>query len=228
MTGKEKIKIYDKIVIITDDGKESINTINLLNYIRSINIDVELYVTKSPTSAKSNSISLKPFKIEKCGSISILDGFPADCFLYHIFNKREHIEKNVLFIFGVNEHNHFGYSNYIGSTTSLLILAKHFKVNALSISAELFLNDFLKDILNEIIYIYSKNPCNYYSFNINEKKRMINPSVPTSGLIDKYQEIDTVRGKHICISYNKEETNCFCKSDIYFQSERKNYYLEVI
>jgi len=225
----QKIKTYDKIVIITDDGKDSRNTINLLNYLRSIDIDTELYATRKKTSAKSNSISLKPIKIEVCGSINILDGFPADCLLYHIFNKKEHIEKDVLFISGVNEHNHFGYGNYIGSTTSLLILAKHFKINALSMSAELELNGkFLKDIFDEIMIIHSRNPLNCYSFNINERRIEFNFSVPTTGLIDEYQEINTVRGKHVCISYKNNEKNCIVGSDIYFQSRRKNYYLEVI
>lgn len=224
---KENIKNYDKIVIITDDGRDSRNTINLHNYLRSIDVDVELYVTERKVSAKSNSISLKPIKFDKCGSINILDGFPADCFLYHIFNRKEHLEKNLLFISGINEHNHFGYGNYIGSTPSLLILARHFDVSAISISAELVLNNFLKDILDIIMDIHLKNPFNYYSFNINEKKTEFNYAFKTIGLIDKYQEIDTIRGKHICISYNNKEENCEVESDIYFQSKRKNYYLQV-
>jgi len=219
---------FDHIIIITDDGIHSENTNRLMEALKSIDQEVELFVTNNPTSAKSNSISLVPFRFSELGNITIFDAFPADCLLYNIMNFPKKVNpKDTLFIFGINEHNHFGYSNFVSSTTCLLLLAKHFDFKAVAVSSEIILDfEFILSLFN---YILNFLGCfkNYYSFNINEKSLTFGTATISRGNIDKYEKIETHRGPFLLITFNKKPKSTDFGTDIYYQSRKKNYIVKV-
>jgi len=219
---------FDHIIIITDDGIHSENTNRLMEVLISIDQEVELFVTNNPTSAKSNSISLIPFRFSELRNVTIFDAFPADCLLYSIMNFPNYINpKSTLFIFGINEHNHFGYSNFVSSTTCLMLLAKHFGFRAVAISSEIKLNPIF--ILKLFDHISDFLECfkNYYSFNINEEKLHFGTATISRGNIDKYEKIETSRGPFLLITFNKNPVTERTGTDIYYQSRKKNYVVEV-
>jgi len=219
----EKIK---KVIIITDDGQNSQNSITLLKALRELEIDAELFITINKVSAKATSISLEPVKYEiyKCKDLMIrcFSGFPSDGLLFSIFNLK--MEKNnTLFIFGVNEHNHVGYGNYVSSTTSLLHLAKHFGYKAFSVSSEISLDKkYFKCFYNFALNICLESE-NYFCFNINTPELEFFDCKISNDLIDFFEVHETIRGKYIILSYNQDYIKYKRGTDGYYQIKKLNY-----
>jgi len=223
---------FNRIIIITDDGTSSLNSLIFKTGIKKkLSMPVILCETFNKISAKSNSISLNPFQIIRPNdSTFIFDAFPADCLLYFIMNE-EYINSinKTLFIFGINDNNHFGYGNYVSSTTSLLLLAKHFDLHAISISSEIIFDEnfsmtLIKEILLNDEEIRKKQ---YYAYNINNKNVDFFIAKKTKKPIDKYEQIKTSRGAYYLLSYNKQVENPEIGTDIYYEMKKQNYMVKV-
>ncbi len=212
----------NKIIIITDDGIESENTRNLLRVLRNKGKDAHLFYTNK-ISAKSNSISLVPIKYDGIPPTTKLNGFPADCLLYNIFNFPDNKPENTTFVFGINEHNHYGYSNYVSSTTSLLSIAKLYGFPAFAITSEIELSDkYLSWFFEHALYFFH-NTNQYVSFNINEESFDFNEAEISKSIFDHYELLETSRGPFYLLTFNQKPECSDEKSDIYYQINKKNY-----
>jgi broad specificity polyphosphatase/5'/3'-nucleotidase SurE len=223
-----KITEFENVVLITDDGFRSINTHIFHSVIRDYFKETYLLTPIDSISAKSNAISLEPIKFNRTTDYIMLDGFAGDCLLYAIFNLNLDLKKT-LFILGVNEHNHWGYHNYVSATTSMLSLLKHFEIKGFSISSEIELsNSFTKELFVKIFdYLHGIND-SYLSFNINEESTDFSLVKKSKALIDKFHIYETIRGEYACISYNRKSSiKEDEETDLNYQNKGKNYIVEV-
>jgi len=216
----------ENIIIITDDGEEADNTFLFHRVMIQMGKNAKLFYTKKKVSAKSNSISLIPIKMDLKGSINCMDSFPADCLLYNIFNCN-YSPLNTLFVFGINEHNHFGYGSYVSSTTSLLMLTKLFGYRAFAMSSEIYLNesyieDFFFFALN---LIQSFKTC--IAFNINNLNMNFKHAEISNAKFDYYEDLDTNRGPFCLLTYNQNPDYFKNGTDGYYQVHKKNYIVEL-
>jgi len=222
----EKNKNYENIIIITDDGEESDNTFLFCRVMKNLGKNSKLFYTEKKVSAKSNSITLNPFKFKANGPINCMDSFPADCLLFNIFNEK-YDPSNTLFIFGINEHNHFGYGNYVSSTTSLLILAKHFGYDCFSISSEIFLTeDYIKDFFyyaTSLSSVLEKPTC----FNINKLNLDFQFASISKTRFDEYEYLKTNRGPYYLLTYNQNPEDFKKGTDGWYQVHKRNYIVEL-
>lgn len=223
---KKKYQDYENIIIITDDGEESDNTFLFHTTMLKMNKNSKLFYTEKKVSAKSNSISLDPIKFRKNGTVFCIDCFPADCLLFNIFNCN-YQPSNTLFILGVNEHNHFGYGNYVSSTTSLLLLAKHFRYKAFAVSSEIYLNE---DYITDFYYFatsLTEVVDQYISFNINILNMDFQYAKVSEAKFDKYERLETNRGLYLLLTYNQNLKDFKEGTDGWFQVHKKNYIVEL-
>jgi len=219
----------DKFIIITDDGEESNNTINLYHTLKKLNKKVQIMFTEEKITAKSNSISLKPITVKKSHNFYFVNGFPADCLLFSLFHRHRYQQEKIQYIFGVNEHNHFGYSNFVGSTTCLLLIAKLYKIPAFSISSEINLNekDYLFFLPAISYFTFRNSEQKYLSFNIkNNSMDFFHYATIDNELKDKYDFVKTSRNKYYEITYTRKVENPKSGTDIFYQSKNENYVVE--